>query len=269
MLKQTAVFLSLAVVLSACNFSGATQVPSTITPSPVMDELTLTPSGTPPPAPTDTATSSKTPIPTVALSKTPTDTLTPTITSPPTILRGEVLPEKLSCRYGPGAMYLYLYGLNQTARQDVIGRTDTGKWVLTRSHGDNIMCWVKTEFLQLNGDVLSLDVVYPDKYKLPVSPYYNPPFDVHAVRDGNNVTITWKSQPLRAGDEEGPNMQIYIVEVWACKDGQVTFTPYGTSYATLTVADEPGCSEPSYGRVFFQEKHGFAGPSEIPWPPAR
>jgi hypothetical protein len=87
------------------------------------------------------------------------------------------------------------------------------------------------------------------------------------VRKGDQVTITWKSQPLRAGDEEGPNMVIYIVEVWTCAGGQVTFKPTGTNFAALTVTDEAGCSAPSFGRVFFQEKHGFAGPAEIPWPP--
>lgn len=219
----------------------ATSIPDTLTPSPV---------------PTDT------PL--------PTETLTPTPVPTYAILRGQVNVEKVSCRYGPGAPYLYLYGLVMGANQDVIGRTDTGKWLLTRSRGDNKSCWVKAEFLTLNGDVMSLEVVYPDKYIIPPSNQgYLPPWDVAAVRTGDKVSVSWKSEAMRPGDQEDASMVLYIVEVWTCQGGQLTFTPIGTSSTMVGVTDEPGCSQPSHGRVYFQEKHGYTGPSEIPWPPAQ
>jgi hypothetical protein len=70
---------------------------------------------------------------------------------------------------------------------------------------------------------------------------------------------------LRAGDEEDEFMQLYVLEVWHCQAGQLLFEPLATNDTMLTVVDEPGCAGPSRARLFFQEKHGFAGPSEVPW----
>lgn len=253
-------FLMTAIVLSACGPAPAaptdlpTRTPTPGTPHRAPGTWNLTP------APTQTVTPS--PQPTSTPSPSPSPSPVPTYA----ILRGKVNVERASCRYGPGPMYLYLYGLAQGATQDVIGRTDSGAWLLTQARGDTTRCWVKADLMDLNGDVLGVEVVYPDKYILPVSPYYTAPWDAAATRSGDQVTITWKSQPLRAGDEESPSMVIYIVEVWTCENGQVTFKPIGTSYAQVTVTDQPGCSQPSHGRIFFQEKHGFAGPAAIPWP---
>jgi len=225
--------------------------PATNTPVPTDTEL---------PPPTQTATS--TPEPTA------TETSLPTITPTYAILRGTVNVERVSCRYGPGAMYLYLYGMIQGANQDVLGRTDTGNWVLTKARGDNKACWVKAEFLTLSGDVMSLEVVYPDKFTIPQSNQnYLLPYDVVAIRTGDQVVITWKSEALRPGDQEDENMVIYIIETWTCVDGQLTFKPIGTNLAQITVTDQAGCSQPSHGRVYFQEKHGYTGPTEIIWPP--
>lgn len=220
--------------------------------------------------PIPSATTVDTAAPTPTLVPSPTATTRPTASPIPTyaILRGVVVPDKVSCRYGPGAMYLYLYGMLKGATQDIIGRTDSGKWVLTRSRGDNKACWVKTEFMEFKADVMSVEMVYPDKYSLPQSNQgYRPVWDVAAVRNGNDVTISWKSEPLRAGDEESATSVLYVVETWVCRDGQLWFTPIGAYSAQVTVSDEPGCKEPSHGRVFFSEKHGYTGPSKINWPP--
>jgi hypothetical protein len=258
MKKSLSLLLLLSFTLSACKVSAGF-VPPTATATVVIPSRT----------PSETATLPPTPSATPTLTPSPTITPIPSPTPTYAILRGKVNVEKVSCRYGPGAPYLYLYGMRQGAVQDVIGRTDTGKWVLTRSHGDNKSCWVKTEFLNLNGDVMSLEIVYPDKYRIPPSNQgYLPPWDVAAVRHGDQVVVDWKSEALRPGDEESATMVIYIVEVWTCQDGQLTFQPFGTSLTQVTLTDEPGCSEPSHGRVYFQEKHGYAGPSEIPWPPS-
>ena len=48
--------------------------------------------------------------------------------------------------------------------------------------------------------------------------------------------------------------------------GKIIFDPLASNYPEITFIDEAGCDIPSRGRVFFQEKHGFAGPAEIPWP---
>jgi hypothetical protein len=188
----------------------------------------------------------------------------------PVVLRGVVIPEKVSCRYGPGAMYLYLYGMVTGAVQDVLGRTDTGAWVLTKSRGDDKSCWVKSEFLDIKGDLMSLDVVYPDHFTLIKSnQIYRFPWNVAAVRNGNKVTISWESEPMHAGDEESATSVLYVVETWVCKGGQLVFTPIGAYVAQVSVDDEPGCAQASHGRVYFSEKHGYTGPSEIPWPVSR
>ena len=87
-----------------------------------------------------------------------------------------------------------------------------------------------------------------------------------ATRIKNQVTVEWTDIPLRAGDEEDASMQHYIIEVWRCEGGKIIFDPLATNDLSITFTDEPGCSEPSRGRIFVQEKHGFAGPTEITWP---
>jgi len=123
--------------------------------------------------------------------------------------------------------------------------------------------------VEIDGDPQTLKPMYPDGYKIPVSPYYSPTTVLTAVRDPNDknkVTVTWIAIPLTAGDQEDENMFIYIIEVWRCEGGRTIFDPLASNYPVITFVDEAGCSTLSHGRVFFQEKHGYAGPAEIPWP---
>ena len=259
------------LILSACGptamtapASLATTAAFTATPLP-QSTPTSAVSATPAASATMTETSTPSPTPTIA----PTASAIPSASPVPTyaILRGVVISDKVSCRYGPGAMYLYLYGMVKGAVQDIVGRTDTGKWVLTRSHGDNKSCWVKTEFMDIKGDVMSVEMVYPDKFiLLRSSQVYRLPWNVAAVRDGDKVTISWEAEPMHPGDQESDTSVHYVVETWVCQGGQLVFTPIGAYVEQVTVTDEAGCAEPSHGRVYFSEKHGYTGPSEIPWP---
>ncbi len=172
----------------------------------------------------------------------------------------------LSCRYGPGPEYLYLYALNRGANIILIGRTDGDNWHWVYVAGTN-KCWVNTNFLEIDGDWRSLPITYPVEAKLPKSPYYQPTSVLSASRDGNEVTVAWVDIPLRPGDEEDETMLHYIIEVWRCESGNLLFEPLATNDTTITFIDEPGCDQASHGRIFVQEKHGFAGPTEIPWPP--
>ena len=217
--------------------AGGASVGTTATPS-----LTVTsePSATPSPSPTPTAT--PTPIPTY------------------TILRGQVLVRS-NCRYGPGAPYLYKYGLVVGSNLEVIGRNDLGTWILVRAIGGDNPCWVKASLMEVKGDVMS---VAPTYIPLPQSPYYDPPKWVIAKREGDEVTIFWKSVHYRAGDEtaEAP----YLVEAWLCTAGELLFTPIGSYETQIKVIDEAGCAEPSHGRLYFVEKHGYSRWLKIPWP---
>jgi len=175
--------------------------------------------------------------------------------------------DQLACRYGPGWPYLYFTGLLKGNRLEVIGRLDDANWIWVQAIGGNKPCWVKAEFMDVQGDVMSVEPVYPEKAKLPVSPYYPPTTVLKATREGATVTVSWLDIPLRAGDEEDERMNHYIVEVWRCEAGGIHFEPLATNALKVSFIDEPGCSQTSHGRVFVQEKHGFAGPADIPWPP--
>lgn len=241
------------VVTSAC---GQNQTPASSSPEPVSTSTSIPNTETFTPLPSLTSTSTPTPAPT----ETPTQTPIPTVES----LNAEVIADKLSCRYGPGALYLYLYALNGTAKITLIGRTDANDWVWV--DGEN-KCWVHTKFLEIDGDPKQLPIVYPG-LKLPVSPYYPGPAWAKAEREGNTVTITWEPVPISSGKYESANMQQYLIEVWRCENGEIIFETLGTNYPAIKVEnDETRCSIPSHGRVFVQEKHGYGGPVEIPWPP--
>lgn len=215
-------------------------------------------------APTETAPPSDTPPPTATDTPLPTETASPSPVPSVDSLRAQVTADLLSCRYGPGPHYLYLYALNKGANITLIGRADGNNWVWV--DGGN-HCWVNAKFLEVAGDPGMLPVVYPGTAGLPVSPYYNPTGWVGATRQGDRVEVAWHDVPLRAGDEEDENMLHYIVEVWRCEDGVLVFEALGTNELAVAFVDQTGCAGPSHGRVFVQEKHGFAGPSEIPWPP--
>ncbi|MGB7876054.1 MAG: hypothetical protein WBL25_16855 [Anaerolineales bacterium] len=223
---------------------------------------TSAPAATSTTAPPATPTNTNTPFPTDA--PTPTDTATPIPTY--ITLIGEVNVDRLTCRYGPGWPYLYFTGLLKGNRLEVIGRLEDANWVYVQAIGGNKPCWVKAEFMDFNGDIMNVEPVYPQKAKLPVSPYYPPTAVLSAAREGKTVTVSWMDIPLRAGDEEDERMNHYIIEVWRCDAGQIKFEPLATNFLEVSFVDEPGCSQPSRGRVFVQEKHGFAGPAEIPWP---
>lgn len=179
-------------------------------------------------------------------------------------LKAKVTTEKLSCRYGPGAEYLYLYALNQTANIKIIGRTDANNWLWV--DGTN-KCWINAKFVEIAGDPKSLPIVYPGLAKLPVSPYYPGPAWAKATRQGNSIEITWEAVPISPGKYADEFMHQYIVEVWRCENGEILFETLGTNFPFITAEnDEAGCSIPSHGFVWVQEKHGYGGPVEIPWP---
>ena len=259
--SYASLYASLTLVVAlfaglACNFASNAQAEPPTATATVLVEPTSTPSQAPTPLPTATAS------PSASLSPTASPTATPTLTPIPTytILRGQVLVRS-NCRYGPGAPYLYKYGLVVGSNLEVIGRNDLGTWILVRAIGGDNPCWVKATLMDVKGDVMN---VAPTYIPLPQSPYYDPPKWVIAKREGDEVTIFWKSVQYRAGDEtaEAP----YLVEAWLCTAGELVFTPIGSYETQIKVIDEAGCGEPSYGRLYFVEKHGYSRWLKIPWP---
>ena len=83
----------------------------------------------------------------------------------------------------------------------------------------------------------------------------------------NVVNIYWDFYDVPEGErmEGSPR---YVLELWLCQNGQVEFAPRGANESSLQVTDEAGCAEPSHGRIYLAEVHGYIGPVEIPWPPS-
>ncbi len=252
--------LILAVLACAVPVEPA-YMPPTATPtaSPVATSLP-TASETPSPLPSATPTLTSTPA--------PTETDTPTLIPTYTILRGEINADHVSCRYGPGAAYLYKYGLLGGSNLNVLGRVQNNDalWIEVQAIGGNNPCWMNAKYMNVKGDMTSVQPVDPAQVVLPQSPYYGPLTGVAAARKGNQVTVSWDRLVLRAGDD---SLQFpYLVEAWVCVGGQIVFTPVGSYALQTNITDEAGCSTPSHARVYGVEKHGYTKWVEIPWPQA-
>jgi hypothetical protein len=266
-MKNTKLILPIILTLTmvACNLSSTEPAPASTSPAPAETSTSLP------------AAETTTPLPTLTASAIPSETFTPNPTETPTetpfpsveSLKAQVTTEKLSCRYGPGAEYLYLFAFNGTANIKLVGRTDANNWVWVANKDENNRdnnCWVNAKFLNIQGDPKMLPIVYPG-LKLPVSPYYPGPSWAKATRTGNKVEITWEEVTISPGKYADEFMHQYIIEVWRCEGGQIIFETLGTNYPVITVEnDEVGCNQPSHGLVYVQEKHGYGGPVEIPWP---
>jgi hypothetical protein len=234
------------------------EIPVTVTPSLTLD-ISLTPSLTP------------------TLTRTPTITRTPSRTPTPEPPVVTVLVHA-SCLYGPGSAYLWLYGLNATSWMEVIGRTPYNPntdpkdiWLLVQAvHAtEPNPCWVKSELVRFNdgGDATTHPEIPIVTYtNLPWSKLYRQPQGVGAIREGIKVTIYWAAVWMTEDDYRG-----YLVEAWVCHGGQQYLAPVGYTGVNIAnpavvIPDEPGCSEPSNGRLYTVEKHGYTQWIRVPWP---
>ncbi len=269
-LQIPTVFLLLAVGFSG-GWISARQLAPTSTPT---ASPTATPTNTPPPTRTSTSIPTATPSPTATASPTqtetptpagtPTDTptpsRTPTITPTPTYDPPDARVEvQANCRYGPGAAYLYEWGLYPRDRVEIYGRNDQGTWVYVDPWTYMDRCWVKTEFLDVfRGDVFNAPPYYG---RLPLSDLYRPPTNVSAQREGDRVIINWTPVWMTEDDDRG-----YLIEAWVCQDRQIVFTPIHVDQPPAFVIDEAGCMEPSSARLYTAEKHGYTRWVLVPWP---
>jgi hypothetical protein len=268
---------------------GAVFVAASITVSvlgPLSASPPPTPSHTPFSTPTLPATDTPTPTQVSTATATQTETVTPTATATATttqsltpvptfaILQGELV-NRVACRHGPGDIYLYRFGLIPGNRMEVRGQVDRGSgrlaqtwlWGLPEFFPD--VCWVNAKDVKLDGESSSLEVVYPDKVDLPFlrDPRWPVPQNVEVTRLGDEVTVSWDFFDVPLGERESENSPRYILEVWLCREGQVTFNPIPVYDVTqASVIDQAGCAEPSHGRILLVEKHGYVGPVEIRWP---
>ena len=240
--------------VSACSPSTEEQTTSTTIAVTATARWTETPEPTL--APTETLTPTFTSSPTIELS--PTVTFTPTFAFPTGTVN-----KQAHCRYGPSVAYLHAADLYPGDTGSVRGRYIYSNWLYIKFDKINYFCWVAPSVVDVVGDVST--VAYKDLNLQSIgSNMYGPPGNVTAVRDGNNVTISWNQVKMTKDDDRG-----YLLELFVCQD--TIYKWWTDSYpdqesTSYTVEDEAGCAQPSSGKLYTVEKHGFSEPAIIPWP---
>lgn len=243
--------------LAACAPSTEQQ-PTPSAPAPTMtgEAPTLTPD------PTVTSTRTATSPPTLV--RTPTPDVSPTVTATATFAFPIATVNKQAhCRYGPSVAYLHAADLYPGDTGTVRGRYIYSNWLYIKFDKLNYFCWVAPSVVDVVGDVST--VAYKELNLQSIgSNMYGPPGNVTAIREGNNVTISWDKVAMTRDDDRG-----YLLELFVCQD--TIYKWWTDSYAdqdstSYTVRDEAGCAQPSSGRLYTVEKHGFSEPAVIPWP---
>jgi hypothetical protein len=215
-----------------------------------------------------TATTTLTETPKATL--TPTETLTPTVTFTPTIAATATFAfptaavnKQAHCRYGPSVAYLHAADLYPGDAGTVRGRFIYSNWLYIKFDKLDYFCWVAPSVVDVVGDIST--VAYKELNLQSIgSNQYGPPGGVTAVRDGNNVTISWNQVKMTKDKDRG-----YLLELFVCQKTSLLWwtdsflDQESTSY---TVRDEAGCAAPSSGKLYTVEKHGFSEPAIIPWP---
>ena len=249
--------LLIFLFLAAC--APSTNEQATATPQ-AMTTATIPATLTEPPPATLTATETFTPIATF----TPTIVLSPPVTATPTFAFPTVTVNKQAhCRYGPSVAYLHAADLYPGDMGTVRGRYIYSNWLYIKFDKLNYFCWVAPSVIDVVGDVKSVKLKGLNLQSIG-SNRYGPPRNVTAVRDGNNVTINWDKVEMTKDDDRG-----YLLELFVCQD--TIYKWWTDSYpdqdsTSYTVKDEAGCAQPSSGKLYTVEKHGFSNPAIIPWP---
>lgn len=248
MKKLIPLALSIIMTLTGCGSPTEEATAQAETATPVIIYITATP------APSLTPTLTFTPAPTDTPTAAPTDTPgAPTVT----------VNKQAHCRYGPSAAYLHAADLYAGDKGVVRYRAMYSNWLYVQFDKITYSCWVAPSVVDVVGDVSTLQKFEPDLQRIG-SNMYGPPQDVQAVRNGDEVTITWDQVRMTADDDRG-----YLIEAFVCQNTAYIWWTESfpeqdiTSY---TVKDEAGCAAPSWGRIYTVEKHGFSLPADIPWP---
>jgi hypothetical protein len=253
------IILLIFLFVAACTPSAEEQATPTapaVTVTPTTQPFTETPQATVTPTRTAMAKPTITLTPTIELSPTASATATfafPTVT----------VNKQAHCRYGPSVAYLHAADLYPGDAGQVRGRYIYSNWLYIKFDKLNYFCWAAPSVVDVVGDVST--VAYKELNLQSIgSNQYGPPGNVAAVRDGNNVTISWDRVEMTNDKDRG-----YLLELFVCQD--TIYKWWTDSYpdqdsTSYTVKDEAGCAQPSSGKLYTVEKHGFSEPAIIPWP---
>jgi hypothetical protein len=253
-MKFYEIILMIFLLVSACAPSAEEQATPTRPAITATQELTETP------APTFTAANTLTPTVTF----TATIEMSPTVTATPTFdFPTATVNKQTHCRYGPSVAYLHAADLYPGDVGTVRGRFIYSNWLYIKFDKLDYFCWVAPSVVDVVGDVST--VAYKELNLQSIgSNQYGPPGGVTAVRDGNNVTISWNRVKMTKDKDRG-----YLLELFVCQKTSLLW--WTDSYpdqesTSYTVRDEAGCAAPSSGKLYTVEKHGFSEPAIIPWP---
>jgi hypothetical protein len=167
------------------------------------------------------------------------------------------------CRWGPHVAYMHARDLNIGDTGLVWGRAPIGTWLYVKMDNLDVPCWIARSVAKIDGDV---NMVKVREVVLPITnALYSAPQGVQAVRQGDQVTVSWWAVEMTIDDDRG-----YFIEAYVCQNGNLLWFPvslenqYQVSY---TFTDQPGCSYPSSAMLYTVEKHGYTTPVTVPWPP--
>jgi hypothetical protein len=136
-------------------------------------------------------------------------------------------------------------------------------WLYIKFDKLDYFCWVAPSVVDVVGDVSTL--AYKELNLQSIgSNMYGPPRNVTALRNADKVTISWEQVKMTTDDDRG-----YLLELFICQDTIYKWwtDSYPDQFTTsYTVTDEAGCAQPSSGKLYTVEKHGFSEPAIIPWP---
>jgi len=167
------------------------------------------------------------------------------------------------CRYGPSVAYLHAADLYSGDVGTVHGRYVYSNWLYIKFDKLDYFCWVAPSVVDVVGNLSTVALKELNLQSIG-SNQYGPPKGITAVRDGNKVTISWNQVHMTKDKDRG-----YLLELFVCQDTIYKWwtDSYPDQYTTsYTVKDEAGCAQPSSGKLYTVEKHGFSEPAVIPWP---
>jgi len=231
---------------------------------PPVESLTSTDTSTPSYTPTETQTTP--PTATITPPSTQTIAGSPTFDYP-TVTVDQKFPH-YRCMWGPSQEYLWGWDLIAGDTGIVYGRSPYNGWLYVQMTRVNKYCWIGPLGLDVSGDVKR--VGYKDKnFALPFSMtnFYAAPTGVKATRDGDQVTVSWNKVWMTLDDDRG-----YFLDVFVCQNGNYVWMPEGSValpdqyHNSFTFTDQKGCSQPSGGKLYTVEKHGYTSPVTVPWP---
>ncbi len=165
-----------------------------------------------------------------------------------------------NCRYGPGTAYLYRWGLYPDDQADVRGRNWNSSWYWIHPFnlpaGQN--CWASKIVFNETVDTSKVHFVIS---KLPHTTFAGPPGNVHAERNGNQVTVKWDKVDLSEDKRRG-----YMLEAQVCENGLFYPIIVQTNETEYTFRDDRNCKQKANALLYTAEKHGYSDPVKVPWP---